>query len=135
MSSNSIVDLQEEVTRLGSQINAPPLLLIIPLAPVSDGTPYVELSSGSYNYVSSERGVENFRLSYTSSDELVYRIMDRVVSQMALAFELDHRVQGQDWRRVYFSRRVLLMAQLRPDWGDRQEREIAEILVSAPFSD
>lgn len=130
-----IMELQEEVNRLGAKIEAPRSLLIVRSTPSSDGAPYVEISSDTYYFVSSERGLENFRHACKTSDELIYRIMKEVTSKMALAFELERRVQGKDWRRIYFSRRARLMTELDLGWGERDAREIEEILSSAPFVD
>lgn len=54
---------------------------------------------------------------------------------MACAYELEHRIPGQDFRRLMFSKRVELLTSIDPDMGRRGKEQIAETLRNAPFND
>ena len=52
---------------------------------------------------------------------------------MAGRYELQHRVPGQDLRRMRFATHVELLTKLSPARGQRQANEYAEILREHPF--
>ncbi|MOA33142.1 hypothetical protein D3C78_1544120 [compost metagenome] len=127
--------IQKEVYRLGEMIGAPRALLLLRDLPADDGAPYVVISNEILCYISSERGYEIFRKAASSLDELLYFILDRVTSRMAMDYELNNRVEGQDSRRIYFSKKIELMNELCPQWGCKARQEIERVLVSAPYVD
>lgn len=127
-------DLQEKIYEIGKVINAPKSWLIVLYQPANDGSPYVSIDGDEFFYVSSERGCEISRKPISSLDELMYFIFEGATSMMALDYELDNRVEGQDFRRIYFSKQVELMNKLSPQWGERCRKEIGEILSLSPYS-
>ena len=127
-------DLQEKIYEIGRIINAPRSWLIVLYQPVNDGSPYVSIQGEELFYTSSERGCEISRKPISSLDELMYFIFEGATSMMALDYELDNRVEGQDFRRIYFSKQIELMSKLSPRWGERCRKEIEEILSSSPYS-
>lgn len=128
-------DLQDKIDEIGKIIDAPRSWLIVLYQPANDGSPYVAIDGDKFFYIYSERGCEIYREPISSLDELMYFILARAANRMALDHELDNRVEGQDFRRIYFSKRIELMNKLNPQWGERCRKEIEEILVSAPYSD
>ncbi|QBG97652.1 Imm63 family immunity protein [Xanthomonas oryzae] len=128
-------DIQSKVYEIGKKINAPRNLLLVRSQPADDGAPYLSMNDGLLFYASSERGYEIFRKSVTSLDDLLYLIFNNATAIMAMGYELKNRIEGQDSRRMYFSKRVELMNELDPKWGNRVAREIDEILSSAPYVD
>lgn len=131
----SLEYVQDKVYKLGARINAPLYLLLVRDQPASDGTPYIEIGNQTLFYVSSERGFELSRKATSSLDELLYIILDRVVSRLAMEYELINRVKGQDSRRIYFSKRIELMSKIEPKWGYKLIRHIDELLMAAPYVD
>lgn len=130
-----LAKVQEKVYELGERIKAPRALLIVHDSAVDDGTPYVKFENGVFRYISSERGCELFDKVAPSLDILLYWIFDRVVSRLAMDYELYNRVNGQDSRRVYFSKRIELMKELDPRWGEMVSQNIEVILKSNPYAD
>jgi hypothetical protein len=100
-----------------------------------DGAPHVELVNGRYDYVVTERGIEFERNTASTEDELLYWLMDDVVTGIALLLELENRIPGQDSRRQWFATSIELLARLSPEWGQRKEREYAKVLNEHPFRD
>ncbi|RON50086.1 Imm63 family immunity protein [Pseudomonas frederiksbergensis] len=131
----SIHEIQSMVDELGKIVDAPKSSLIVLSAPADDGAPYVELHDNSFSYVSSERGYEIYNKSTGSLDELLYWIMSRVVRQMAVKYELDNRAGNCDTRRVYFSRFVQLLGEIKPEWAELARQDVDEILKSSPYLD
>ncbi|MCQ4258145.1 Imm63 family immunity protein [Stutzerimonas stutzeri] len=131
----SIRELQSIIDELGARIDAPKPLLIILSAPADDGAPYVEIHENSFSYVSSERGYEIYRKSTSSLDELLYWIMARAVRQMAVKYELENRAGDCDTRRLYFSRFIQLLGEIKPEWAELARLDIDEILKSSPYID
>nr|WP_272891721.1 Imm63 family immunity protein [Stutzerimonas stutzeri] len=109
--------------------------MIILSAPADDGAPYVEIHENSFSYVSSERGYEIYRKSTSSLDELLYWIMARAVRQMAVKYELENRAGDCDTRRLYFSRFIQLLGEIKPEWAELARLDIDEILKSSPYID
>ncbi|UPG94221.1 Imm63 family immunity protein [Luteibacter aegosomatissinici] len=133
--TTEIDEVRDEVARIGKLIGAPSVLLEVRTAESSDGTPYLEITDEGYSYIAVERGLEISRQYTPELDGILYIIFKRITSQMALSYELRHRIDGQDFRRIYFSRRIELMHAAHQGWGDRQRIEIEEILKTSPFVD
>lgn len=131
----SINEIQSMVDELGGRIGAPKRLLLIVHEPADDGTPYVKIGDNHFSYVSSERGYEIYNKSTNSLNELIYWIMDRVVRQMAVKYELDNRKEGLDTRRVYFSKYIQLLGEVNFEWAELATLSVDEILKSSPYSD
>ncbi len=103
--------------------------------PAHDGSPHVEVSDGVYHYVVTERGEELQRRTTHDADELLYWLLQDVTFSLASDFELRHRVPGQDFRRILFTKQLELLRGLDPAWGQRREREIDRTLHHHPFND
>jgi hypothetical protein len=100
-----------------------------------DGRPHIEVDARGYHYVIAERGHEFQRHTTTDIDELLYKVFQGVTFELAGRYELKHRVQEQDFRRVLFSYQEELLSQLAPSWGERRKREHEQILEQYPFDD
>ena len=61
--------------------------------------------------------------------------MSDVVFDVAVKFELENRVNNQDFRRLIFSKRLELMSILDARWYAWHKREIELTLINSPFDD
>jgi hypothetical protein len=131
----TLEEIRERVNALAERIGAPAQHL--PTYGRSDdlARPHVEVDERGYHYVVVERGQELERRTFSELDDLLYRIFRGVVAAMATDYELDHRASGQDFRRVLFVKRFELLAQLSPEWEERERTEIARVLETNPFDD
>jgi hypothetical protein len=137
-SHRAVVDtaaIAREMQRLGQVVGAADSDLPTIGPSLRDAHPYVEVDAERYHYVVNERGVETERLSTPSLDELLYRVACDLTFSIAVAYELRHRVHGQDARRVMFARQVELLHRVSHDWAVRQAAEHEEILSRHPFVD
>jgi len=112
--------------RLGSHI---PLWT----APQHDGSAHVEERGGVFSYVVTERGQEFERRVARSEDEMLYWLVSDEVLDLASRYELEHRVPGQDSRRLMFQRELELLEGLEPAWSERKRIEIEAILKEYPY--
>ncbi len=123
-----ISEIQSEVFRLGSKVNAPYNDLIVITEPSSYGKPYLNISQDSYEYIYSERGYEFSRKSTKDIDELLYWIIYPVVHQMSVEYELAHRVnETEDCRKVIFPKLLEYLGKINPAWAEKAEKELPSL--------
>lgn len=96
---------------------------------------FVREEGGEYLLCYSERGRIDIRCRTSSLDELLYHFFESVTASMAFAYELKHRIPGQDSRRLAFEQQIELLGRIFPEWATRREQEHAEILRQFPFHD
>lgn len=125
-----------EVDRLAAKIGAleNPELPTYGCKRYFDGA-QIEVDSRGYHFVVCERGQEYERLTTFDLDALLYRVFRSVTFHLSCAYELAHRVETQDGRRLTFQHQVELLSQLSKSWGERQAQEQQRILRDYPFDD
>ncbi|MCL6690862.1 immunity 63 family protein [Pseudomonas sp. R3.Fl] len=131
----SIEDIQVCVYELGKKVGAPRSLLLVRGNSPEDGSPHVEINSNGFEYVCSERGCEIYRKHTDIVEELLYWIMSGVVFRLASDYELANRVEGVDFRRLYFSKYISIFGEISGEWKERASNEVLEILESTPYVD
>ena len=99
------------------------------------GHPHIEIGSQGYYYLVLERNVVCDRLITKDLDELLYKIFANVTFELAGKYELAHRIENQDSRRMSFQRQEELLSMLSPAWGKRESQEHEQILKQHPFDD
>jgi hypothetical protein len=131
----SLDEIKREVLRLASQIDASGGLL--PTFGYSEdfAHPHIEVNEAGYHYVVIERGQEQERVTTTDLDELLYLIFKSVTFALAGSYELKHRAEGRDNRRLHFQKQLELMHILSPQWSDRKAAEQQKILQQYPYDD
>lgn len=131
----NIGELQQAVNLIGDKLGAPKSMLLVRENSPEDGTPHVEFKRDGFEYISSERGYELFRKHTRSLDELLFWIISRVAFNMAVEYELHHRVTGKDSRRMIFEKYLSELSRINKEWGKKASDEIKAILITAPFVD
>jgi hypothetical protein len=99
------------------------------------GRPHIEVGDLDYHYVSVERGKENSRMSTVDFEELLFQIFSDVTFHQAIGFELEHRLEKQDCRRIIFDHQTRMLSMLSYSWAERQSSCHAKILDTHPFDD
>lgn len=102
-------------------------------SPQQDGAPHIEIRSGKFEYVVTERGSELERISGLDNDEVLYLLFEGVTSIMATSYELRNRKPVGDGRSVWFPYQENLMAGLKPSWGVRLKEKHEKILKDYPL--
>ncbi|MTD19700.1 hypothetical protein GIR22_11255 [Pseudomonas sp. CCM 7891] len=95
----------------------------------------MEINSGEFDYVCSERGFEIYRRRTASLDELLYWIISSVAFKLASDYELANRIFGVDSRRLIFSKYISILGQVNEEWEKKASDEVKLILINAPYSD
>ena len=131
----NIETIREMVYSLGAKINAPMEKLFIPDSRTDTGKCHLEVHGDEYHYIATERGSECQRETTRDLDELLYFIFSHIAFSMASKYELAHRVENQDCRRIHFKHRVDLLQKLNDGWAERERQRLAEILGRVPFDD
>lgn len=133
--ASGLDDLQRSVGLIGEKLGAPKSLLLVRDRSPEDGSPHVEFKDDGFDYVSSERGYEVFRKHAGSLDELLFLIISGVAFEMAVEYELHHRVAGRDSRRVIFEKYISDLNKINPAWARKASDELDAVLLSNPFVD
>jgi hypothetical protein len=89
----------------------------------------------SYHYVVVERGQEQLRKSTRDYNELLYWIFSAVTSEMAFEYELTHRIEDQDCRRIAFPKQIALLSEISSEMERLGRAEIDQILAKFPYDD
>jgi hypothetical protein len=132
----SLAEIKDEVDRRAAIIGAAGRHSLPTYGHTEDGArPHIEVNSAGYHFVIVERGEEQSRISTQDLDELLYRIFEVVTSDLAFAFELSHRVETQDCRRLAFRQQIQLLSVLSTTWAERRAQEHKQILREHPFDD
>lgn len=90
--------------------------------------PHIEDSHGELSYVVQERGKEIRRDSTRDENELLYWVFESVAFGLASTYELEHRVEGQDFRIILFQKQMELLRRLSRGWEARWRKEHAGVL-------
>jgi hypothetical protein len=133
MEKLSISALAAEFHAMAAQLNVEPYYKAFHTSPQHDGAPHVEMRSGKFEFVVTERGSELERISGLDNDEVLYLLFEGITSIMATSYELRNRKPGGDGRSVWFPYQEKLMEELRPSWGVRLKVEHEQILQKFPF--
>ena len=131
----SFSEIQKKVKCLGKSVGIPENDLHIFLSSPGDGRPHISYDNGLYNYIYAERGVEFFRKTTGSKEELFYWIISDFIYKVAFQYELENRVENRDGRRVAFNKVLDLMGVISDEWRLRAQKEIDDILAKNQYTD
>lgn len=132
----TLTEIQNLAKELAGRIKAPLALLPTFSTPTGDATPNIEVdNSGLYYFVISERGTEYKRKTTSDLNELMYWIFSGVTFSMACDYELKHRVEDKDSRRIMFAKQEELLGVLSKEWEEKERKEHKSILINNPYDD
>jgi hypothetical protein len=131
----SIGSIQDTVWELASRIDAPKSLTTVFSKSPQDGRPHVEVHGEEIWLVTAERGSVFSEKKTESLDTLLYWLFRSITSQMAQKYELQHRNEQQDPRRIMFSKQMELMRSLSSNWHEILKEEVENILSTNPYLD
>ncbi|HEX8144186.1 MAG TPA: Imm63 family immunity protein [Pyrinomonadaceae bacterium] len=131
----TLSEIKIEIDRLAALIDASGYVLPTYGHSEDGARPHIEVDARGYHYVVVERGQELRRLTTSDLDELLFNVFESVTFSLASKYELAHRIEHQDCRRILFRRQVELLSMLSPHWGEREAQSHAETLRQHPFDD
>ena len=94
----------------------------------------VEIHGEEYLCVVVERGIERKRVVTKSSSYLKYLFLQSATHAAASSFAANNKMPGQNFRRLLFKHQLKLLRKLKPEWADRRQKEIDEILKEHPYA-
>jgi hypothetical protein len=132
----TLAQIKVEVDRLASTIGASRDSSLPTYGRSEDGgRAHIEVDQVNYHFVIAERGTENTRVSTPDLDDLLYLVFECVTFSLAGQYEVRHRVQTQDCRRILFKHQIELLSKLSEAWSVRRAQEQNRILCQHPFDD
>jgi len=120
---------------IARQLRAPERRVHFFTTPQHDGSAHVEIVNDQLAYVVTERGEELERRTTGDPDELLYWLVSDLTWALASDYELSHRLESQDFRRLLFGMHLELLAEVDCAWSERKRREYLRVLAEHPFSD
>ncbi|HLP19474.1 MAG TPA: Imm63 family immunity protein [Chitinophagales bacterium] len=99
-----------------------------------DAKPFIEIDRYGYNYVCCERNQEIFRKLPIDTEQLLYEVFRDISFRLAIGWESKNRLQGEDFRRQLFAKRIELMGKINPVFAEKMQEEINQILLHYPYS-
>ncbi len=134
MSNDELVDLlQKEFDSLCRKISPKETPYRFPTIRSDDGFEHLEISGDEYHIVVTERGLETERKTTNSKDEVLYWMVASLAWGLASTFELHNRVEGEDFRRLFFAKQVEYLGRVNKVWAEKKQSEFNEILTKHPF--
>ncbi|WP_027798869.1 Imm63 family immunity protein [Paraburkholderia dilworthii] len=121
------------VDGMATRISAPSCLLPTYGSSEDMGRPYVEIDAHGYHLIVVERGVEQYRTTVKSRDDLLFEIFRSVASAMAFEFERQQAQRDVDPRRVAFDKALSILGTLNKDWEKRQKEHYDRVLLKSPL--
>jgi hypothetical protein len=131
----TIQRLRRQYQAIAKRLCAPREYVMFAETPQHDGSPHVEHEGDELIYVVTERGARFEERRTRDPDELLFWLVSDLTRQMALDFELAHRVESEDSRRQWFAKHLELLTAVKPEWASRKKREYDELLVEHPYDD
>lgn len=131
----TLAEIELEVKRLAGIIEASVEALPTYGFSADFGRPHIEVGELEYHYVAVERGQEISRVSTSDLDDLLFQIFCDVTFHLAVEYELEHRIETQDCRRIIFRRQIELLSTLSPAWAGCESARHVMILDANPFDD
>lgn len=127
--------LRKKIERLGKIIDAPENLLSGWEKKNQFARPYIELQFPFYYLVICENGREIERQRFPKVDMLLFAIFEIITFEMAIKYEAEHRILGQDCRRVLFSYQLELMGKLSSKWEKQLQDKFIRVLKRNSYHD
>jgi len=131
----SLSAVQAEVERLASLVGASGYMLPTFGHSEDFARPHIEIDARGYHYVIVERGQKCKRVTTQDLDELLYHVFEAVTFSSTVQYELAHRTEDSDFRRIMFRRQIELLGKLSPAWAERESVDHDRILREHPFDD
>ncbi len=97
--------------------------------------PYFDIEESGYSYHIKERDKFLKSIRNLSEDELLYLLVKDFIESEAVDYELKNRIDGQDFRRLYFDYAKYLMKKIDYKWEKILEEEFVNVLKKNPFQD
>lgn len=132
----SYKELKMRIREIGSKINVPEEMYP-KINQVGDEFSETVIKKDLYYYYifKIERGKIAKCIKCKTSDDLMYLIFFDITDEMAGLYEVENRVNNQDYRRIMFEKQLELMKCISIKYYQRLKMELEEVLKKYPYND
>src|SRR5258706_3965946 len=116
MATADLARIRSEVSRRALSIGASGYVLPTYGQSEDAARPHIEADGRGYHYVVVERGQELKRVTTQDLDDLLYAVFEGVTFSLACDYELSHRQEKVDSRRLLFAKQLELLGRLEQRW-------------------
>lgn len=88
-----------------------------------------------YHFGVSDRGRQRANITTNSLKELAFVVLEEEIFWVAHDYEKQHRIEGQDSRRLLFQKIIQYWNVIGEEYADLARKDIKKILDKAPFID
>lgn len=132
-------EIKKEIFKMGRKIGLNDESKLYPMfsrtsAVFSEGAS-IYTENSKYYYVFMERGHINKCYESENLEEILYLLFESITFKLASDYELHHRLEEQDSRRLIWTKQLELLERIDKSFKKRCKAEIEEILKIAPFND
>jgi hypothetical protein len=120
--------------KIAEHLSAPKKHVLFAETPQHDGSAHVEYEGNELLYVITERGSRFEERRTRDPKELLYWLVSDLTWNMAVDYELNHRIENEDCRRQIFSKNSEYLNSINVDWAARKKSEYDTILTDHPFN-
>ncbi|MDQ0362148.1 Imm63 family immunity protein [Breznakia pachnodae] len=135
----TIEEIKNIVFKLGNQIG---LETDSGLYPMFSKTPDVfndgvsiYVDNSMYHYVNMSQGNMRKHIESNNLDDIMYEVFKSATSVLAQKYELEHRDEESDFRRIMWKKQLTLLKEINPNFVERRKKEIDDILAISPYRD
>ena len=111
--------ISEHYHAIAEKLAASPRHVHFFTTPQHDGSWHVERNANEFHYVVTERGIEIQRRKASDAEEILFWLVSDLTFRMATEWEVEHRIEGQDFRRQLFRKQVELISSVSEEWARR----------------
>jgi hypothetical protein len=127
--------VRQEFHAIAEQLSVPTNLVEFHTRQQDDGAYHLEVMGDEYHYISTERGKTLDVRTTRDPEDVLFWLTENLTRSMASEYELNHRVERRDSRRLWMAKHVEYMQSINPAWAARVTEKYEAILVNYPFDD
>ncbi len=121
--------IKKEIDQYAAKIDVPKDYLPTYEHSLDFAHPYIEIDKNDkYNYVIEERGSELSRKVFNTINDLLFQVFSDITFEMAVKYEVNNRIVGQDTRILLFKKQEELMGILNKNWEEKEKKIHTKIL-------
>ena len=135
----TIEEIEDTIYDLGKRINIECNSKLYPMfskiSDVFNDGVSIYVDNFKYHYVNMSQGNMRKHIESNNLDDIMYVVFKSVTSVLAQKYELDHRDEESDFRRIMWKKQLTLLKEINPTFVERRKKEIDDILAISPYRD
>ena len=95
----------------------------------------IHVNDTLYHYTIMERGKVVKEYESKDLDEILFQLFYDITFDMACKYELEHRNENEDFRRILFTKQLELLQAISNPYYEKGKQRIDEVLGRVPYRD